>query len=336
MKPKTLAAIDIGTNTFRLLITEADKDGIREIYSERIITRIGEGVSQNGLLRKEAIKRGIDALKRFAEAVSKHQVDALSAVATSAMRDAINSDDFLKKAKDEAGIDVRIISGEEEARKTFLGIITGITVPETALTVDIGGGSTEIIAAKNTEPLYLKSLPYGVVYLTDKYMKHDPPTKNDIMLMGREISEGLGPVHRDIADFLSPDTVFIGTAGTVTTLAAIVQGLNSFDRERIHNFKISIDSVKEIFSDISAISAKERAKYSALEPARFDIIVPGTLILLKLMEVFEFKDVIVSDYGLKRGCDYRPLQGEVVGVYMADMNAFKTSIKQQDLLCVIT
>ncbi|MBI4687983.1 MAG: Ppx/GppA family phosphatase [Nitrospirae bacterium] len=298
---KTLASIDVGTNTFRLLIAEADGNGIMEIYSERIITRIGEGVSLDGLLKKEAIARGIGALKRFAGVISRYRIDALSAVATSAMREARNREDFLKKAKDEAGIDVRIISGEEEARKTFLGMITGIPVSDTALTVDIGGGSTEIIAAKNTEPLYLKSLPYGVVYLTDKYMKHDPPAKKDIMLMGEEISDGIRTVYKGIANLLTPETVLIGTAGTVTTLAAMVQGLKSFDRDRIHNFKISIDLVKEIFSDISVISSKERAKYSALEPARFDIIVPGTLILLGLMEAFEFKEIIVSDYGLKEG-----------------------------------
>lgn len=300
-KSRTLASIDIGTNTFRLLIANVSGNNFKEIYSERVITRIGQGVSESGFLRKEAIQRGIFTLKRFADIISRYDVKGIIATATSALRDARNSDEFLKQAKAEAGIDIEILSGEEEARKTLSGIFIGIPAPESSLIVDIGGGSTELIVSRDTKPLFIESLSLGVVYLSDRYMRYDPPRKEDIKRMGAEISQRLAPVVFPVTELFTENTVFIGTAGTITTLAAITQGLRGFDHRKVHNFRISLSSVREIFSDISTISAKERAKYPALEPERFDIIVPGTLILLKIMETFGFKEVIVSDYGLREG-----------------------------------
>jgi len=296
-----LASIDIGTNTFRLLIARVSDNDFEEVYLERIITRLGEGISRDGFIKKEAIRRGIDVLKRFSDIISKYKVEEVVAVATSALREAKNSEEFLRLAKDVAKLDIDIISGEEEARKTLKGIFIGTPVPESSALVDIGGGSTEVIVAKGTEPLFIKSLDFGVVNLTDKYMRHDPPTKEDINLMKEEISQKLAPFVNLIAKFLTPHTVFIGTAGTITALSAMIQGLERFDHNKVHNSRISINSIREIFSDISTITAKERAKYPALEPERFDIIVPGALILLKLMEIFGFNEIIVSDYGLKEG-----------------------------------
>jgi len=300
-KTKTLASIDIGTNTFRLLIADVNGNDFKEIYSERVITRIGEGVCESGFLKKEAIQRGIFTLKRFANILSRCHVNRVAAVATGALRDARNSDEFLKMARDEAGIDIEIISGEEEARKTLSGIFISIPAPKSALIVDIGGGSTEFIVSRDTEPLFIESVSLGVVYLNDKYMRHDPPEKEDIELMEAEISQKIKSLVAAIKELFMANTVFIGTAGTITTLAAMAQGLSNFDHRRIHNSRISASSVREIFSDISIISAKERAKYPALEPERFDIIVPGSLILLRIMETLGFKEIIVSDYGLMEG-----------------------------------
>lgn len=300
-KAKILAGIDIGTNTFRLLIAKVNDNDFEEIYLERVITRLGEGLSKSGFLKKEAIERGVSTLKRFRDVISRYKVESISANATSVLREARNRDEFIALAKDKAGLDIDIISGEEEARKTLKGIFIGTPVPESSALVDIGGGSTEIMVAKGTEPLFIKSLDFGVVSLTDKYMKSDPPTKEDINLMKEEITQKLAPFVNLIAKFLAPHTVFIGTAGTITALSAMIQGLERFDHNKVHNSRISINSVREIFSDISTITAKERAKYPALEPERFDIIVPGILILLKLMEIFGFNEIIVSDYGLKEG-----------------------------------
>ncbi|GBE05456.1 guanosine-5'-triphosphate,3'-diphosphate pyrophosphatase [bacterium BMS3Abin10] len=304
---KRLAAIDIGTNTFRLLIAEVRPDNrgknfsIREIHSERIITRLGEGITEKGLIKKQAIDRSIAALKNFSNIISHHNVRRTSALATSALRDAGNKGAFLKKALDTAGLKVEIVSGEEEARITSSGMLIGIDLPETALMVDIGGGSTELILSRHGRSQSVYSLHLGVVYLAEKYMKKDPPAGKDLALMGREISERIAPTVKPLKKLFSSDTVFIGTAGTVTALAAMKQNLKSYDHNKIHNSGLTAKEIKQIYSDISAIGARERAKYHSLEPGRLDIIVPGTLILLKLVATFGFKQVIVSDYGLREG-----------------------------------
>lgn len=306
MKTKSLAGIDIGTNTFRLLIAEVYPvrklgGSLKEIHSERIITRLGEGVSETNLLKEEAIDKSISALKEFKKIISGHQVDALAVVGTSALRDAGNSLTFLERAKEESGIDIKIISEEEEARLTSLGMMMDIAVPESALLVDVGGGSTEFIFVKENEPLSIHSLNLGVVYLTDKHMKNDPPAEEEIKRMDIEISKKLISIET-WKEFLSKETAFIGTAGTITTLSAMVQDLNSFKHNRIHNSRILFNSVKDIFSEISKTSTRQRAeKYPVLESPRLNIIVPGTLILLKIMMTFGFREVIVSDNGLREG-----------------------------------
>jgi exopolyphosphatase/guanosine-5'-triphosphate,3'-diphosphate pyrophosphatase len=302
MKTKTLAGIDIGTNTFRLLIAEVNSKGLKKIRSERIITRLGEGVSETHLLKEEAIHRGIIALKKFNEIISLYPVDAITAVATSALREARNKDIFLKRTKETTGLDIKILDEKEEARKTCLGMMMDMPIPESALMVDIGGGSTEFIFVKKGKPLFIHSLNIGVVYLSEKYMKNDPPTEEEIKKMDMEISQEITSLKEPLKKFLSEETVFIGTAGTITTLSAMTQGLHSFDHNKVHNSMISLNSVKEIFSDISKKTMQQRAKkYPVLESPRLDIIVPGTLILLKIMMIFGFKEVFVSDNGLREG-----------------------------------
>ncbi|MEE8328654.1 MAG: Ppx/GppA phosphatase family protein [Thermodesulfovibrionia bacterium] len=307
MKNKPLAAIDIGTNTFRLLIAEVQHSAkrnsykIKEIRSDRIITRLGEGVSESGLINKKAMARGLSALKKFGNIISCNRVYKTTALATSALRDAKNSPEFLKKVKEASGLEIKIISGREEAKKTASGMMTGINLPETVLMADIGGGSMELILTRQKRPLLSRSINLGIVHLADKYMINDPPKKKDLAQMEKEIFRKIISITKPFKKLFSKNTVFIGTAGTVTTLAAITLHLTRFNRNKIHNSKIPIKKIRNIFNDISAITRKQRAKYHPFEPARLDIIVPGTFILLKLMETFGFKEVIVSDYGLREG-----------------------------------
>ncbi len=307
MKTEPFAAIDIGTNTFRLLIAKVlynskkNKYKIKELYSERITTRLGQGISENGLIKKSAINRGLSALKKFHDVISHYNVYETSAIATSALRDAKNKDEFLSTAKEKIGLEIKTISGIEEAKKTSAGMLIDITAPESVLMVDIGGGSTELIFARQRKPVLAHSLKLGVVYLADRYMKNDPPLKEDLNQMDAIISMKIMSKVRTFTKLLSKDTVLIGTAGTITTLAAMVQHLKKFDHSKVHNFKLGIKKIKNIFSVISTVTARERVKYHPFEPERLDIIVPGTFILLKLMETFGFKTVIVSNYGLREG-----------------------------------
>ena len=311
MKDKTFAAIDIGTNTFRLLIANVrfnprkDLYSINEIFSERVITRLGAGISRNGLLRKEAITKSLTVLGKFSDILSRYEVHKISAVATSALREAKNSDEFLKKTKAATGLNIKIISGEDEAKKTASGMLMDIPAPDTALMADIGGGSTELIFSRHGKPSFVHSLNLGVVYLADRYMKHDPPLKEDLIQMERYISQEIRKIVKPYLKLITHNsklkTVFIGTAGTITTLAAVAKKLKIFEHKKIHHAILTRRKVENIFSAISGISSRERAEFIPFEPSRLDIIVPGTLILLKLMEIFNFKEITVSNYGLREG-----------------------------------
>lgn len=298
MKSRTLAGIDIGTNTFRLLIAEVNDKNLNELYSDRKITRLGEGVSVTGLLKEEAIERGLNALKEFRNIIAKQNVDAVEAVATSAFRIAKNSGDFIKRAKDETGIDLKIINEEEEAWKTFRGMTIGIEVPESSLMVDIGGGSTEFILSINGKAIFMRSLKLGVVYLADMFMKNDPLSDDEKKQMRHAILQAISSLEPKFSDAKA----LVGTAGTITTVAAMAKGLPVFEHAMIHNTRISLDSVKDIFTAISGSTRKERAElYPVLDTSRLDIIVPGMIILFEIMMKFGFNEIIVSDNGLREG-----------------------------------
>jgi len=298
MRSRILAGIDIGTNTFRLLIAKVNDKSLNELYSERRITRLGEGVSVTGLLKEEAIKRGLKSLKEFSSIIAGQKVDAVEAVATSAFRVAKNGGDFVKRAKDETGIDINIISEEEEAWKTFRGMKMGIEIRESSLMVDIGGGSTEFILAKKGNALFIRSLKLGVVYLTDMYMKSEPLSDDEIRHMRNEVLQALSSLEPQFSEAKA----LIGTAGTITTIAAMSKGLTGFERAKIHNTRISLEDVRDIFTAISGSARKERAElYPALDASRLDIIVPGAMILLEIMMMFGFKEITVSDNGLREG-----------------------------------
>jgi len=303
----TYAAIDIGTNTFRLLIAEihhnpANKGySLKEICSERIITRLGEGISNDRLISDSSMQKGLDALKTFSRIISDNNVTKTSAVATSALREAKNSEDFIRKAKSSSGLDIRTISGDDEAGLTAAGMMFDMDTPDEAILIDIGGGSTELIYSKIGSPVHMQSLHLGVVYLATRYMTTDPPAVDMIDAMEKEIA---GVVASETAAFdqIADNRVcLIGTAGTITTLAAVSLKLTSFEHDKIHKSRISSKKVRDILSRIALISSEERSAFIPFEPERLDIIVPGTLILLKLMERFQSDEIIVSNYGLREG-----------------------------------
>jgi exopolyphosphatase/guanosine-5'-triphosphate,3'-diphosphate pyrophosphatase len=217
------------------------------------------------------------------------------------MREAKNSTYFLQEVKDRTGFEIEIISGEEESEITAAGMLIDMVKPQSTFMIDIGGGSTELIMMSNEQSLIKQSMHLGVVYLANNYMKHDPPLEEDLNRMEEEITQQLASVAASFKELFSEETILIGTAGTVTTLATVAQNLVSFDHKRIHNCKLSLETVKNIFSDIATIHSQERADYIPFEPERLDIIVPGTLLLLKLMEMFSFNEMTVSNYGLREG-----------------------------------
>ena len=296
-----LAAIDIGTLTCRLLVAEVHlPDQFKEIDADRRILRLGEGVAQHKRLSQEAMDRVVGTLKEWREKTAKYHLDALVVVATSAVRESENRQEFLTRVKQETGWDVEVLTGEEEARRTLLGIRFGLSATITDfLGLDIGGGSTECILDQKEQSPKVISLDLGVVRLLERVFDHDPPTAQDIQNAVACIDEQLRKVKQAFGEV--KNIPLVGTAGTVTTLAAMAQSLKQYDRTRVHNYKLTLTKVKSLENDLIAKTSPERLGMPGLEPGREFVIVAGTIILRRMMEAFGVSSCLVSDFGLREG-----------------------------------
>lgn len=308
-----LAGIDIGTNTLRLLIAEFSRNrAFQKIHSHRHITRLGENISRTGRLKGKAIDRTMEVLKNFSKICSEYTLDGVYTVATSAVRDASNGTEFIKMVRERTGFDVNIISGDEEARLTMLGVSSGLGIDDKdVFLMDIGGGSTEFVFASKGEIRFKVSTDIGVVRFTEQYLHSDPPEGEEIEQLKSAIEKRLGTlsIQKKGTDLffpgkinLSPFSVsFIGTAGTVTTLAAIEQQMTVYDPEKVHGYRMNREGIRKIEETLSRMTVKERRKVPGIEGGREDIIVAGAVITEKVMERFGFDEMIVSDYGLREG-----------------------------------
>jgi exopolyphosphatase/guanosine-5'-triphosphate,3'-diphosphate pyrophosphatase len=299
-----LAGIDIGTNTLRLLIVESPNGEWREIFSDRRVTRLGEGFSQKRRLTSPAIQRTAGVLKSFYHSIRQFRCDEVLAVATSAVREAENQNEFLAIIKKEVPLNIRVISGDEEARLTWIGIRHAVTSStDLQILIDIGGGSTEWILADHEKIVKKISLPLGVVFLTEQYLLSDPPPPAELERLKKKITESLASVKEtfgSIAERTSCIT-WIGTAGTITTLAAMAQELEQYSFEKVNGFVLTQKKVFELYETLRSRTKNERRGMRGLEPGREDIILAGTIILLEAMAFFNFDQMVVSDYGLREG-----------------------------------
>ena len=288
-----LAGIDIGTNTLRLLIAEISGSTLRILHSARTITRLGEMLDRTGLLSEAARQRSLQALNAFARDIWSLHPAAVCAVGTSALRDAGNAQEFVDEVREKSGLDVRVISGQEEARLTLLGVSRSLTV-KPAVVIDIGGGSTEIVIVSRSIEI---SLPLGAVYLTDRFIKRDPPLPDDLRHLRQEIRAILESGRLVPA---GPGEL-IGTAGTITTLAAINQALVTYDPDRITGHILSREAVQKMVFRLSRTPLAERSVIPGLEPGREDIILAGAIVAEESMMYFGYERMIVSDWGLREG-----------------------------------
>jgi exopolyphosphatase / guanosine-5'-triphosphate,3'-diphosphate pyrophosphatase len=297
------ASIDIGTNTLRLLIAQTHNKKLQPYFLQRIITRLGGDYKEDIGISPAAEERTIHALGIFARKINEYDIKEIKAVATSVVRRAKNKKTFLKNVLEKTGLNVRVITGVEEARLSLLGVLSVIgNGGKKCLVVDIGGGSTEFIKVDAGKMIGAWSLEMGVVHLTENYLKTDPPTHHELAAMEEEINgtiENLkGLINND--KFLS-SAVFIGTAGTITTLASIDMGFEKYDPEKINNYILNSRAVKKIYRHLASLPLTQREKVLSLERGREDIILPGAAIVLKAMDGFGFDKMTVSDAGLLEG-----------------------------------
>jgi len=296
-----LAGVDIGTLTCRLLIGDLQPDGkLIEMRSERRILRLGEGVDQTKQLNVAAMDRVIQCLKEWREIIDAAHVDAEAAVATSAVRDAANRDEFLDRVKREADFEVEIITGDEEARRTLLGIRSGLPHGVTdVLALDIGGGSTEFILDRPGQKPVVRSIDIGVVRLCERLLHHDPPTDGEVQQAREWVARETKAAVVDMGSYQT--ATFVGTAGTITSLAAMAQKLNSYEPARIHNYQLQLSTIQELEQTLLSRKKTDRVGLPGLEKGREEVIVAGAILLRTIMETLGMSAVLVSDLGLREG-----------------------------------
>ncbi len=296
-----LAGIDIGTLTCRLLIADlASGHSLKELRSERRILRLGEGVDQTKRLSSAAMDRVIHGLQEWRDVVNGYHVEASSVVATSAVRDAVNRDEFLERVKREVGFDVEVISGEEEARRTLLGIRSGLPVGVTdILALDIGGGSTEFILDRPGQDPITRSIDIGVVRLCERLLHHDPPTEEEVRKAREWVTRETKAAVVVMGDYRQ--ATFVGTAGTITSLAAMAQKLSTYEPARIHNYRLNLKSIRELEHTLLSRAKAERVGLLGLEKNREEVIAAGAIIIRTIMETLGQGECLVSDLGLREG-----------------------------------
>ena len=291
------AAIDLGTNTARLLIAERLPGGIVPVLVEREIVRRGGGFNEEFGLSTEAQLRALACLARFSETVRGFGVNKVRASATSAVRDAVNGRMFVEKVFQETGIHLVVIDGEEEARLTLTGVLSALdSEPKTLVVLDIGGGSSEFSVSSGGMPAFIKSMPIGVVRLTEGFDTADK--------MYERVNSVLNHLGDDLATAgiaFSEEAELVGTAGTATTLAAIKLEMVEYDYRAVNNFTINRVDIGVIFERLSLLSPPDRLSIKGLEKGREDLIIAGLIIITSVMDKFGFTRLKVSDFGLLEG-----------------------------------
>ncbi len=296
-----LSSIDVGSNTIRLLIGRVENRRITRLRTGMVITRLAAGIGKTGLLSADNMEKSLSVLKDFSDIISAYGISHIKAVGTSALREAKNSEEFMRRVLSETGINIEVISGEEEAELTVKGVLSDLPKTDLSLIIDIGGGSAEWIFCRNSLPDAMGTISTGVVKLFDNHMKSDPPSKADILSLKKELDTVLSGLKTNIGHLINRSTVFIGTAGTVTTLAAIDIGLETYDHEKIHKHNLTLQRLHEMSERLLELPLSERKKIIGLEPERADLIIPGILFTINVMELFGFDNILVSDNGLLEG-----------------------------------
>lgn len=283
-----VAAIDCGTNSIRLLVADVTEreDGtawLRDVHREMKIVRLGQGVDATGQLSPEAIQRTKEALLDYATILRRKGVERARMVATSATRDASNRDAFFGMTEAILGAPAEVITGDEEASLSYLGAVADLDPDEGPfLVTDLGGGSTEFVLGTGTQVEAARSMDIGCVRLTERYIRSDPPTRAEVEEAEAFAREEIQKAFEVVP--VEKTRTWIGVAGTVTTLSALVQGLEVYNSEEIHLSRITLDSVNEITERILAMTHDERAALGPMHPGRVDVICGGAVVLRAIAE----------------------------------------------------
>ena len=296
-----IAVADLGTNSTRLLVASVGDDGsLEEIDRRTDVTRLGEGVDASGRLADEAMERVHERLAAYRKVADGHGAQRRVAVATSAVRDAENGEEFRATVQERHGFEVRLISGDEEARLTFLGAISGRDGGRATMVFDIGGGSTEyVIGVPGDAPRFHTSTRMGSVRHTERHIHTDPPRAEELHGLSEEaagiVADAVPEAERGAVE------AGIAVAGTATSLAAIDQRLDPYDASKVHGYELTLAAAERMLARLSAMTVAERRELPGLLPGRAPTIVAGAVILVESIRAFGLGSVTVSEADILHG-----------------------------------
>ncbi len=292
-----VAAVDLGTNSTRLLVADVGDGSVEEVVRVTKITRLGEGVDERRRLLPVPIARVRNVLTDFRREAEQLGAERTLAVATSAVRDAENGEAFLGEIEWSYGFTTRLLTGDEEAQLTFRGVSLGRDVAADTLVIDIGGGSTEFVVGGPAGLRFHDSLDLGCVRLTERFLHSDPPTGEELDACAEAVRALLA--QRVPAD-VRPDTA-IGVAGTITSLAALDLELAEYDAEQVHGHRLSREGVHAQLDRLASVPLAERREIPALDPDRAPVIVAGAVILREALDHFGLDGLEVSEHDILDG-----------------------------------
>ena len=298
-----VAALDCGTNSLRLLVSDVDGGRMTDVVREMEIVRLGEGVDETGRFAPAALARTFAVLETYADTIRAHGAQRVRMVATSATRDAANRDEFLDGVRARLGVEAEVVSGDEEAALSFAGATAELrgtgAFPTPYAVCDIGGGSTEFVVGDDGGVLAARSVDIGCVRMTERHLRDDPPTADQIAAATRDIDAAIAVAAGAVP--LGEARTLVGLAGSVTTVAALVLGLPAYDPERIHHARLSAGEVADTAASLLAMTRAERAGLGPMHPGRVDVIGAGALVLDRIVRAGGFGEVVVSEHDILDG-----------------------------------
>jgi exopolyphosphatase/guanosine-5'-triphosphate,3'-diphosphate pyrophosphatase len=290
-----VAAVDLGTNSTRLLVADVENGALGEVSRRLTITRLGEGVDERRRLLPVPIARVRNCLAEYRRELESLGAERTLCIATSSVRDAENGEAFLGEIEWSYGFTTRLLSGAEEAAMMVRGVTAGRPPLDGVLVVDIGGGSTELVLATNGDVAFSTSLDVGCVRITERFLHTDPPSRPELAAAAAYVRSLLPELEATSA---------IGVAGTVTTLATLDLGDSEYDPARTHGHRIPLASVEEQLERLAALTTEERMRVSGIEPGRAPVIVAGIVVLREVMTAYGLADIEVSERDVVHGAAF--------------------------------
>lgn len=294
-----IAVVDIGTNSTRLLIADVEGTEVRELERRTTVTNLGRGVEHTGNLCSDAVEGVCGVVADYKARYEELGAERVLAIATSAVRDAVNGDAFIAELRERFDMDARLLTGEEEAHLTYLGATAQRPGDETTLVFDIGGGSTELIVGSGSDVDFHTSLQVGTIRHSERHLTSDPPDAGELEELADDVRN---LIEQAMSSRTGTERVHaIAVAGTPTSLAAIDQQLEPYDRSRVHGHRLGLRTIQRMLSRLASLPLAERLRVPGLHPGRAPTIVAGAVILVQVMRAFSLDEIEVSEQDILHG-----------------------------------